>query len=92
MILILLALSFTLLNQFQYKREREIIGFIFMGLVVGFYMLTYLLICIYKVRLCIKSKSKKKKIKTKQETIHSETNTSQNLDSVKIMPRFSAML
>ena len=72
--LLLLLFALSILDESSFEREREIIGYVFIGLVLGFFVAICLLIFISRVRQCRKSK---KKPKIKAQPVHSERETEQ---------------
>ena len=52
----------ALLDESSYLKEREVIGYFFISLVLLFFTFTSVLILVSKVRLCISHKRKKMKI------------------------------
>ena len=73
--LLLLLFALSILDESSFEREREIIGYVFIGLVLGFFVAICLLIFISRVRQCGKSK-KKPKIKAQQFILRGRQNRS----------------
>ena len=53
------CLLFSYLNESHFLSQRRIIGYVFIGLVIGFFIFSWGLVIISKIRLCI---SKRKRI------------------------------
>ena len=60
-ILYCFCLLFSFLDRSRYMSERRVIGYVFIGLVLGFFIFTCLVVSISKVHACRKHKAEKKK-------------------------------
>lgn len=86
---ICLILSF--MNQSSFKKERDIIGYIFISLVIGFFVFACLLVFISKVKTCANKSKQKESMKSQinPEISPADTETNFQINSTNILPRMS---